>query len=40
MKTKKYVSPEIEITEFETDDVISTSGEKPDTELPEFDPFA
>lgn len=26
---KKYVKPEMEITEFETEDVITTSGEFP-----------
>ena len=27
MKKKKYIHPEMEITEFDTEDVITTSGE-------------
>lgn len=27
---KKYITPEMEVTEFETEDVITTSNETPD----------
>ena len=27
---KKYITPEMEITEFDTEDVITTSGEDPE----------
>lgn len=33
MDKKKYISPDMEITEFETDDVITASKEINDTEL-------
>ena len=41
MKTKIYVTPEMDITEFDTEDVITGSGNgsKPDCELPEVNPF-
>ena len=30
MEKKEYITPEMEITEFETEDVITTSGGEPD----------
>lgn len=30
---KKYITPEMEITEFETEDVITTSGDIPNDEF-------
>lgn len=33
MKREKYVSPKVEVIEFETDDMITTSGEMDNLEI-------
>lgn len=33
MKREEYVSPKVEVIEFETDDMITTSGEMDNTEI-------
>ena len=34
MEKKKYISPEMEITEFDVEDIIVTSGDLEEDELP------
>lgn len=35
MENKKYVEPEMEVTMFDTNDVITTSNDKPAIDLPD-----
>lgn len=37
MEKKKYLAPEIKMTEFENDEILTTSGNGTDTELDTLD---